>query len=166
MKIKVMNRADAEKYTHEQRLEPFYVLSIRSHRSDKPNFDLHNPMIKDILYMVFDDTDNPYDPYAMSDEDGYVILHWVSNLPDDATLIVHCRAGVSRSSAVAAALSYIYNNKDDSEFWHYPPYIPNTHVYFTLRKCYSREEIWNEIIAKDDENRKQYVEFKISQSDW
>jgi predicted protein tyrosine phosphatase len=49
-------------------------------------------------------------------------------------LIVHCHAGVSRSAAVAAAISRAETG-DDSEFFN-SQYVPNMTVYYTVLKAF------------------------------
>jgi predicted protein tyrosine phosphatase len=61
------------------------------------------------------------------------ILDFVDGVKDKIdTLLVHCEAGVSRSSAVAAAVSKIYLGIDPKEpYFRNPKYRPNILVYHT-----------------------------------
>lgn len=157
LRLKVMKRTDAEKFSREFRDEPFYILSIRGFTSDKPDFDEENPCIQDILYMQFADVDHfSYD--SISDDDGTRIYRWARGLPDDALVVVHCRAGISRSSATAAALAYLFNDGDDEEFWQYPPFLPNGLVYRTVVEAEARDKVLDMWNKKDQKNWNQYVE--------
>ena len=55
-------------------------------------------------------------------------------------IICVCDAGISRSSATAAAISKILYN-DDSFVFDSPRYIPNTHIYNTILKTNFKGEI-------------------------
>lgn len=158
LRIKVMSRVCAEQYTRHQREEPFYILSIRSCKSSAPNFDMSNKMIQDIHYAIFSDTDQQYRVDAINEDNAYSILHWAHCLPENALVIVHCRAGVSRSSATAAALSRIFNGNDD-EFWQFPPYTPNELVYYTIMKCQMMQDLWDETSAKAAANAAQQFDY-------
>jgi len=59
------------------------------------------------------------------------IIEWANNLPEDANLLVHCYAGISRSTATALMIAVLKNgidSIDDSFNWlirHRPIAIPN-----------------------------------------
>jgi 8-oxo-dGTP diphosphatase len=57
------------------------------------------------------------------------IYDFVSEYPEDMTVVVHCEAGLSRSAGVAAALSKFYNG-NDKEF--FERRRPNSRVYSKL----------------------------------
>jgi len=56
------------------------------------------------LWLKFEDQESPQDLHAPTLEHAERILGWGKNLPQDARVLVHCQAGVSRSSASALAL--------------------------------------------------------------
>lgn len=56
------------------------------------------------LVLQFDDVDDPALPDAPQREHLDRALSWVDRLPETARLVVHCTAGVSRSTALAYAL--------------------------------------------------------------
>ena len=57
-----------------------------------------------LLFSFFEDVDNPENPDAPSLRDVKRILDFTSGLPAKARVLVHCRAGVSRSTATAYAI--------------------------------------------------------------
>lgn len=70
---------------------------------------------------------------AMTAADAQAILDFVSAHLHEVKLIVcQCEAGISRSAAIAAALSRILQNNDSFFFTHY---APNDYIYKTLLKA-------------------------------
>lgn len=63
---------------------------------------------------------------AMTEDQAREIAAFVRNLPAVPALYIHCAAGVSRSAAVAAALSRYWTGED--EVW-WAEKQPNEHVY-------------------------------------
>ena len=58
----------------------------------------------DHLFSFFADTIMPDHPHAPRLQDVKRILAFTSQLPERAKVLVHCRAGVSRSTAIAYAI--------------------------------------------------------------
>jgi predicted protein tyrosine phosphatase len=58
----------------------------------------------DLLFSFFEDTDDPKHPDAPSLRDVKRILDFTSQITKKAKVLVHCRAGVSRSTATAYAI--------------------------------------------------------------
>lgn len=54
--------------------------------------------------VICEDQLNADDPNAPTLENVEFILDWGRTLPDDAVVLVHCEAGISRSTAAAMAL--------------------------------------------------------------
>lgn len=116
---------------------PYIVISITTSPSDRARVpqSLH---CLGVLRLAFFDVDLP----VQSDEpDGLFSIHdaqqiWDFVLPKLSQLrciMVHCRAGRSRSPAVAAALISILRG-DSLDF--FERYQPNTRVYRMLREVY------------------------------
>lgn len=58
-----------------------------------------------ILFCTFNDVENAdKDALAPNSDDVAATLEYASNLPDDAELLIHCMAGISRSTATAMAI--------------------------------------------------------------
>jgi predicted protein tyrosine phosphatase len=134
MKFIVLSKLDIKYYKLK---EPHIVISIRS----KP-FDIvtmaENKMRLRSLSLVFGDIDKPVEGELLfTKTDAAIILGFVrDNQRDDLTVVCQCGAGISRSAAVAAALSKIYTGKDSLYF---KKYVPNRYIYRTMLE--TNEEI-------------------------
>jgi predicted protein tyrosine phosphatase len=66
-----------------------------------------------------------------TEQDAEDILNFILSVKDRIdTLLVHCEAGISRSPAIAGALSLIFYQNDEKFFK--KPYSPNMVVYRTI----------------------------------
>jgi predicted protein tyrosine phosphatase len=85
-----------------------------------------------ILRLRFDDADSdPAGEYTLfSAEHAQQIADALLDLPMSTNVIVHCAAGISRSSAVAAAITRYFGWQEEEFFS--PPYCPNRLVYQLL----------------------------------
>ena len=103
---------------------PYLVISISSHEESTIAIPSNDNCL-DKLFLKFDDVSYKtqetlayYDSvaYSMIKEDAIKILDFVFKYKDDVNdIIIHCAAGISRSPAVAVALSEILNGKEPSE---------------------------------------------------
>lgn len=131
------------------------LISINNYGED---FALPNiRTCKGILKLNFNDTED------ITDKDVYFdmnmakeILDFVDKHADAITLIVvHCGAGISRSTAVASALSKILNNSDDLIF---STKAPNMLVYTSLLEAYymnkNYKSTWKKIFYLRDKSLK------------
>jgi len=57
-----------------------------------------------LLFSFFEDTDDPNHPEAPRLQDVKRILAFTNQIPARAKVLVHCRAGISRSTATAYAI--------------------------------------------------------------
>lgn len=113
---------------------PHVIISITSSPDDVARLRA-NETCRGILRLSFPDAEVPSALYAeanlFSREHAMKVWAFVQQqLPEIQRIIVHCDAGVSRSSAVAAALARVLNH-DDTEFFG-GRYRPNMRVYRTL----------------------------------
>lgn len=145
MNVHVMSRAEAIAYCHKPHAAPAVMISISDPYmvySSKPFCSREN-RLRTILPLCFSDADRPGNAVAgsgaeahicnvtetdlMTDKDAIKIKHFVER-HSDKTIIVHCDAGISRSSGVAAAiLKYLIG--DDSQIFDNPKYYPNMLCY-------------------------------------
>lgn len=104
------------------------------------------------LFLKFDDISGIDPNYLFFDESmAKDILEFVNNHINKVSLIiVNCQAGLSRSVAVASALSKIINYVDDAIF---TKGIPNMFVYSTILETYFSNED-NRVIYSNIHNRR------------
>lgn len=108
---------------------PYSVISITD--PEKEEADIYqSPFRRSVLRLKFHDiagtkSNEPKnlqttDEIVMTKEHALSILNFVrDNLRDVGLIVCQCEAGVSRSAAIAAALSKIFNDEDDFFFKHY-----------------------------------------------
>lgn len=117
---------------------PYIVISITTPDNIHPNMPADDPNFVGALKLVFTDDDHDINKgnalkqvcKLITPKDADDILKFVSAHTVD-TVVCQCDAGISRSSAVAAALSYIINGSDRQIFDN-PQYAPNMLVYKTI----------------------------------
>lgn len=144
----IMDRIDAKKYSYKKHENKSVIISINSFNSIKNNFKRFKENgILSILDLYFDDVFIDC-KYSIKEEDIKSIIKFVDFWKDKAdTLIVHCDAGVSRSSAVAACMKR-YLGFDDWDIFKNPNYEPNSLVYNMIMKY----------IVKDYDSNKEDLE--------
>lgn len=101
----------------------------------------HEDLYVDTLRMVFDDVDQPsvYDR-LMTEEQAVEIVDFMDK-HRDKKLVVHCQAGISRSSATACAWAYMQGLPElEEEIRQNPCFYPNAHVYRLLVNEIDRRE--------------------------
>lgn len=89
-----------------------------------------------LLRLVFEDTARPDTPESFTPAQAAEILDFVARVWDQIeVLLIHCDVGLSRSPAVAAALSRIYYGENG---WWYELDFPNRLVYELLLETHAR----------------------------
>lgn len=139
MDFYVINRNEAENGVNTCCV-PHIIISVHT-PGDKPVKLKTNDKTLDELHMCFYDlSSDSYDEHEWLDKTllfnathADEILAFVRMNPSADAIIVHCDAGLSRSPAIAGALSKIMNNDDTVYF---KKYHPNTRVYKTILKTY------------------------------
>lgn len=145
MSVTVMSRSEAIRYCHKPHENPAVMISISDPYmvyNSSPFCSWENKVMA-ILPLCFADADGPGRAVAGAGEDAHVCYVGETDLmsDDDAArikrfvssysgvdIIVHCDAGISRSSGVAAAiLKYLIG--DDSGIFDNPKYFPNMLCY-------------------------------------
>lgn len=108
MKIYVCSKSEVALITG--RVGATHVLSLLD-PGDRPVLHLSTPL-QNWLLINFDDTRNEFSANAPTEDDVIKFMEWAKKLPNDAILLVHCFAGVSRSTAAAMAILVQYYGKD------------------------------------------------------
>jgi len=131
MKIKVFNEDDIQNFKTD---EKHIVISIQD-----PNYKfvvLPAQLSRlDWIGLYFYDLDSEtgqfsYDRFLFTNLHAITILNFVEEWKDKVDLIcVNCVAGISRSAAIAGALSKILN---DDDTYYFKNYCPNMLVYRTI----------------------------------
>ncbi len=113
---------------------PYVVISITSHPDDVARLRA-NKLCLGVLRLSFPDAEAPSERFREGElfSSAHAVQIWAfvdQYRSDVVRVLIHCDAGVSRSSAVAAALARVLNG-DDAEFFG-GRYQPNMRVYRTL----------------------------------
>lgn len=154
MLIKVLSRAEVESDFYlvvKESSMPHIIISTTSDIA-KPVIVKDSAFCKGIIKFNFDDLDIGYISILQkksnegmaslmmlfNQEDAKQILTFVNeNINKIEAIICHCDAGLSRSPAMAGALSKILINEDD---YFFKNYYPNMLVYTTLLNEYYYNE--------------------------
>ena len=125
--IVVLNRVDAVDFTCERR---WGCVSISDTEEEFVRIRKRRRVA--LLQLAFADIEHPLAGYTLFHDDlAHDILDFVThNWRRMHTLLIHCHAGISRSSAVAAAIARLKFG-DGAEFFE-EPFVPNLLVYRTL----------------------------------
>lgn len=111
-KIVTMSKEQAINYTYKKQKEEYIIISINETDGIKPMFNRNNKKLKNILYLHFDDISRELkDHITMSNQDAIDILEFINNHKNIDNIIIHCKAGVSRSVSIRCALEEIYNHR-------------------------------------------------------
>lgn len=100
MKVYVSSRSQVSKVT--SKVDASHVLSLCD--PGKRPWLHPKTALQNWRLWVFEDVIDPEYDRAPTKEQVIEILEWAKNLPDDAILLVHCEAGISRSTAIALAI--------------------------------------------------------------
>lgn len=106
---------------------PFAIVQISTKDGEHPPYQKENCVAA--FQTTFPDLDLPRQMEGMFDgEKARAILDFVESIKDKIdVLAIHCEAGLSRSPAIAGALSKHYFESDT--YFFDPPYCPNMLVY-------------------------------------
>lgn len=130
------------------------IISIRDPNKVKPEFNINNSSIKDILYLSFydisEETKSIFGGYeSMSPIDAILIRDFVLKWQNEIDAIwVQCEMGMSRSAGIAAALMEYYNI-DSGYILNRSKYYPNLLCY-KLTKNFFREHCMHPEGASND----------------
>lgn len=137
MKVKVMSRLEAIEHSYKQEIPNCMIVSISCPGENAPSFYTHpdrdKQRIKGILRLNFNDIDRDYDNCLaprLGDFTGLkAFVETAKQAEDVEEIIVHCAAGISRSSATAAAICQYLGLDEQEIIWSKFLYKPNMLVY-------------------------------------
>ena len=137
MQFIVLNEYSIQKYNIQ---EKHIVISIRSPNTDYVKLPESDSRVA-ALFLDFSDIDRKIDhPTAklFTEEQAEAIWNFFNFYKHKInTVICQCEAGISRSSAIAAALAKSIEQNND-RFFHY--YLPNHFVYSQILKIIYKNE--------------------------
>jgi len=124
--------------------EPWACISIATFDDTWPPIDETNR--EGLLRMFFDDVDIPKYRNSFSEEQAQHVLGFYEEMVEKGVevMMVHCEAGISRSSGVVAALSKIFEGDDSYYFSDKSPYHPNRLVYRSILEAHFNPDANND----------------------
>lgn len=133
---------------------PYAIISITDPTSDSATFK-PNEYCRGVLFLKFYDIDftdpektddqvavmRDYGHGLFKDDQAKQIVDFVEEIKDKVKIIIcNCDAGISRSSAVAAAIQK-YLTGSDKEIFNDDRYLPNMYVYRKLLNEFHGREV-------------------------
>lgn len=109
MKIFICSKSEVAKVT--EKVNATHVISLLDPGESRPILH-HSTSLQNWLLVNFSDVHEIFNHNAPTEEDIEKVLKWAKKLPDDVILLVHCYAGVSRSTAMAMAILVQYYGND------------------------------------------------------
>lgn len=140
-RVIALSRAEAQAF---QSSDPYIVISLTDTTADHPRIE-QSQALRDRLLLQFDDIypEQCFDAagarryFEMTEEDAERIATFVGRWWGEvATVVVHCHAGLSRSTGVAAAIR-LHHQQDDRDLYE-APRSPNRHCLTLVSDALSR----------------------------
>lgn len=156
MDIKIMRKGQAISYVNSNIYKKMGIISISSPKFKNPCFKETNNILG-IIYLKINDYRKHHlkkikNPCILTNKDVFKIKKFVDLLKNKIDeLIIHCEAGISRSSAIACGIS-LYLGKDDAWIWK-GKYVPNDYIV----------ELFNKVLnlgLTDNDLKKRYSQKK------
>lgn len=133
--IVVLPKSDAKQFTSEK---PWAAISVSSDETQYANLSENNR--KGLLQMCFLDREFPHKDNFQKSHASQIIEFVFDVLPKIETLLIHCEAGVSRSPAIAAAISEILWGQKTSAIY-FEKYTPNNLIYRKILDVYFNDNL-------------------------
>lgn len=143
IKIKALSREKAIRLSYSDFDNNKIIISIRDPNKVKPEFNINNSSIKDILYLSFydisEETKSIFGGYkSMSPIDAILIRDFVLKWQGEIDAIwVQCEMGMSRSAGIAAAIME-YFDMDSKEILENNQYYPNKLCYNLTKGAFNK----------------------------
>lgn len=143
IKIKALSREKAIRLSYSDFDNDKIIISIRDPNKVKPEFNINNSSIKDILYLSFfdisEETKSIFGGYeSMSPIDAILIRDFVLKWQNEIdTIWVQCEMGMSRSAGIAAAIME-YFDIDSKEILKNNQYYPNKLCYNLTKGAFNK----------------------------
>jgi hypothetical protein len=151
LKVEVLSRQEVASIDYLK--VKYAIISITDNTryfTSYPTSDINMVALLALKFADTDDKEDIDDWKCISNTQAKLILDFAFSVKEEVdTIIINCDAGISRSSGIAAALSYIFNGTD-SEIWDNPKFFPNKLVYDTILNAagysntYTQEDIETE----------------------
>lgn len=135
--IKVMSRLEAIDYSYKNTKDDYILISISSLDEEAPKF--HNcykweSSCRGLMRLSFNDLERDYNEELLAPKQGDFsgLKTFIDTFKDNNTIkdiVVHCAAGISRSSAVAAAIAQYLDLDEFNLIWNNDLHMPNELVY-------------------------------------
>lgn len=147
--IKVMSRLEAIDYSYKNTKDDYILISISSLDEEAPKFPncyKWESSCRGLIRLSFNDLERDYSEELLAPKQGDFsgLKTFIDTFKDNTAIkdiVVHCAAGISRSSAVAAAIAQYLDLDEFNLIWNNDLYIPNELVYrlalneFGLKLC-------------------------------
>lgn len=147
--IKVMSRLEAIDYSYKNTKDDYILISISSLDEEAPKFPncyKWESSCRGLIRLSFNDLERDYSEELLAPKQGDFsgLKTFIDTFKDNNAIkdiVVHCAAGISRSSAVAAAIAQYLDLDEFNLIWNNDLYIPNELVYrlalneFDLKLC-------------------------------
>lgn len=135
--IKVMSRLEAIDYSYKNTKDDYILISISSLDEEAPKFPncyKWESSCRGLIRLSFNDLERDYSEELLAPKQGDFsgLKTFIDTFKDSNTIkdiVVHCAAGISRSSAVAAAICQYLGLNELDIIWSNYIYMPNTLVY-------------------------------------
>ena len=135
LRFQVRSRKEIERLTNVETEKPYGIISVNEPNDAFADIP-HTPNCRGILRLVFDDVLPPAIPgiKLFTIDDAHRIYDAIESW-GNIRIYVHCWAGISRSAAIAAALTKAYTKEDIRPYLAY--HWPNNYVYAVMRSAWT-----------------------------